>query len=70
MQMLIRILSGVLFVFFSIIVVMNVSGFWDNDPETTGRVPWWGVFMMFVTGSSCLFGIGAADAQMKADDSN
>jgi hypothetical protein len=63
MQKLIQILSGVSFVVFSIIFVTCLSGWWDNDPETTGRFPWGVALMMLVSGSTCLFGVGGRDTQ-------
>ena len=56
MQKLIRILGGIGFVIFSIIFVVFLSGWWDNDPETTGRFPWMVAVMMIVSASTDLFG--------------
>jgi hypothetical protein len=70
MQKLIRILSGIGFVVFTIMFVVFLSGWWDNDPETTGHFPWKVAVMMIVSGSTCLFGIGDRDTQTKADDNN
>jgi len=70
MQTLIRILSGVGFVVFSIIFVVFLSGWLDNDPETTGRFPWKVAVMMIVSASTAFFGVGNRDTQAEADSSN